>query len=58
MCNYFKMRFKDLAGDDAGMTTVEYGIAIVIAIGVGFFALALLAGEINLNNGGATSFIV
>ena len=36
-----------LLKDQRGVTLVEYGIAIALAIGVGSLTLAALAGEIN-----------
>lgn len=38
--------FKNFRQDDKGVTLVEYGIAIALAIGVGTTALSLLSGDI------------
>ena len=42
---------KNLAGDDRGVTLVEYGIAITLAIIIGGGAIALLAGDVGATFG-------
>lgn len=39
--------------DDSGVTLVEYGIAIALAVGLGTAALATLSGEIGTAMGAA-----
>lgn len=41
------------ASDDRGVTLVEYGIAIALAVGLGTAALTLLSGEIGTAMGAA-----
>jgi Flp pilus assembly pilin Flp len=47
MHNVFLRTFSRLRRDEKGVTLVEYGIAIVLAIVVGTGALVTLAGEID-----------
>ena len=45
--------FRRFARDDRGVTLVEYGIALVLAIVVGTTALLALGGEVVANMGDA-----
>ena len=51
-----KRKFRDVVGNEDGVTLVEYGIAIGLAIAVGAPTLVVLAGSINarLNTAGTT----
>lgn len=44
---------KKFRRDEKGVTLVEYGIALILAIGVGSAALGLLSGEVNTQLGDA-----
>lgn len=43
MTNFLKTTFARLAKDEKGVTLVEYGIALVLAVSVGTAALSTLA---------------
>lgn len=47
MLTHVKYFFGDFRRDERGVTLVEYGIAIALAVVVGTGALSVLAGEIN-----------
>jgi pilus assembly protein Flp/PilA len=47
MFNYIKLNMQALTRDETGATLVEYGIAIVLAVGVGTIALLALTGAVS-----------
>ena len=47
MFNFFNLNLRSLVSDESGATLVEYGIAIVLAVGVGTFALLALTGAVS-----------
>ena len=55
------MNLKNLARrfrkDERGVTLVEYGIAIVLAVVIGTSALVVLAGDISKNLGDASTAV-
>lgn len=55
MRNALVKNFKRLIRCEEGVTLVEYGIAITLAVGVGVGALTGLAGAINTQMGDATT---
>lgn len=46
MTNFIRKAFLHLRRDESGVTLVEYGIAIALAVGLGTAALTTLGGEI------------
>ncbi|MBY6139532.1 hypothetical protein KUV26_08820 [Leisingera daeponensis] len=46
MTAYLKTMLSKLRRDERGVTLVEYGIAIALAVGVGTAALTALSGDI------------
>ncbi|SNS44839.1 Flp family type IVb pilin [Tropicimonas sediminicola] len=46
MTNYLMRTFKRFSKDEKGVTLVEYGIAIALAVGLGTAALTTLGDEI------------
>ncbi len=55
MRNALLNTFSRLRSDEKGVTLVEYGIAIVLAIVVGTTALMALSAQINTNLGDAVT---
>ncbi|MBV1867315.1 MAG: hypothetical protein KUG69_05345 [Marinosulfonomonas sp.] len=51
MNNFLAKKWADFRHCDEGVTLVEYGIAIVLAITLGVGALTLLAGDIGVSMG-------
>lgn len=49
--------FSRFARDDRGVTLVEYGIALILAIAVGTTALANLGGEVSAQMGDAEALM-
>ncbi len=47
MTNFIKTTFARFAKDEKGVTLVEYGIALVLAVSVGTAALSTLAGDVS-----------
>lgn len=55
MTNFLKTVFARLAKDEKGVTLVEYGIALTLAVALGAGALGLLAGDVGLKMGEAST---
>lgn len=53
MKEFLKKTFARFAKDEEGVTLVEYGIALVLAVTVGATALTDLAFEVDAEMGGA-----
>lgn len=53
MRNYLLKKWIELRYCDEGVTLVEYGVAVALAVGVGIGALNLLAGDITAAMGAA-----
>jgi pilus assembly protein Flp/PilA len=57
MKEFLKKTFARLSKDEEGVTLVEYGIALVLAVTVGATALTDLAGEVDLEMQGAEDIL-
>lgn len=55
MTNFLKKTFARLVKDEKGVTLVEYGIALVLAVTVGTVALSNLADGVTGRMDGATA---
>lgn len=53
MTNFLKNTFARFAKDEKGVTLVEYGIALILAVTVGTAALTTLAGGVSAKMGAA-----
>jgi Flp pilus assembly pilin Flp len=54
MKNFLKKTFARLMKDEKGVTLVEYGIALTLAVGVGTLALTTLSDEVEAEIDGAS----
>jgi Flp pilus assembly pilin Flp len=57
MKNFLKKTFARLMKDEKGVTLVEYGIALVLAVSVGTLALTNLADEVEAEMGQAETIL-
>ena len=57
MTNFLKKTFARFAKDEKGVTLVEYGIALTLAVAVGTGFLSLLATEVSNEMTGATTVL-
>lgn len=57
MTNFLKKTFARLLKDEKGVTLVEYGIALTLAVALGTGALSILAGDIDAEMGQASSVL-
>ncbi len=57
MKEFLKKTFARLTKDEEGVTLVEYGIALVLAVTVGATALTDLAGEVDGEMQGAETIL-
>ena len=53
----FIVALEQFRSDDRGVTLVEYGIALILAVTLGGGALALLAGEVGTQMGDAQAIM-
>ncbi len=57
MTNFLKTTFARFAKDEKGVTLVEYGIALVLAVTVGVGALTTLATDVDAQMGEASDVL-
>lgn len=57
MMNFLKKTFARLMKDEKGVTLVEYGIALTLAVTVGTGALAILGGDVDDEMGSASTIL-
>jgi pilus assembly protein Flp/PilA len=57
MTNFLKKTFARLLKDEKGVTLVEYGIALTLAVAVGVGALSTLATDIDAEMGQASGVL-
>lgn len=55
MTNYLTRTFKRFKKDEKGVTLVEYGIALTMAVALGTLALTSLSGAVSGEMGQATT---
>lgn len=57
MMNFLKKTFARLHKDEDGVTLVEYGIALTLAVTVGLGALSILGGDVDAEMGQASGVL-